>query len=192
MRYVKILPEKIEYLLIWEDGEVEIVKDGVKRIIASQVDRFYRISREYGVESIITSQKVDEVQSIEEIADYLELEIGDSESLFDDFYDDYYDLIELPLGLGHIPVPIAKELVGEEEVRKIPLSEKIRDETFFSCPECGEESFFSGLCSSCNSDEEWEIFEEERKKKQILKESVFKGMIRLKRYKGLSYIKSFL
>jgi hypothetical protein len=49
----------------------------------------------------------------------------------------YYDLIELPNG-KHIPVPIAKRLVGEKIVESIPISKKVRDGKFFYCIQCDE------------------------------------------------------
>jgi len=49
--------------------------------------------------------------------------------------EDYYDLIELPNG-HHVPVPIAKRLVGEKIIESIPVSRKTRDQTFFYCVQC--------------------------------------------------------
>jgi hypothetical protein len=49
--------------------------------------------------------------------------------------EDYYDLIELPDG-HHIPVPIAKRLVGERIVESIPVSRKTRGQRFFYCAPC--------------------------------------------------------
>jgi len=49
--------------------------------------------------------------------------------------EDYYDLIELPNG-HHVPVPVAKRLVGEKIVECIPMSRKVRDQRFFYCPAC--------------------------------------------------------
>lgn len=47
----------------------------------------------------------------------------------------YYDLIELPSG-GHVPLPIALDIIGVDVV-KIPLDRtRIRDGDFFYCPEC--------------------------------------------------------
>ena len=48
---------------------------------------------------------------------------------------DYYDLIELPDG-HHVPVPIAKRLVGEKIIDSIPVSRKTRGQTFFYCVQC--------------------------------------------------------
>jgi hypothetical protein len=52
---------------------------------------------------------------------------------------DYYDLIELPNVQGHIPVPIAKRLIGQEILAYIPLSERNRNEAFFYCDGCALE-----------------------------------------------------
>ena len=49
--------------------------------------------------------------------------------------EDYYDLIELPNG-HHVPVPIAKKLVGEKIVESIPISRKTRGQRFFYCAPC--------------------------------------------------------
>jgi len=51
--------------------------------------------------------------------------------------EDYYDLIELPNG-HHVPVPIAKRLVGEKIVESIPISRKTRGQRFFYCPTCDQ------------------------------------------------------
>ena len=50
-------------------------------------------------------------------------------------YGRYYDLIRVPH--GHIPVPLAKLW------SRLPIPVKeIRDENYYSCPVCGEPSFF--------------------------------------------------
>jgi len=49
--------------------------------------------------------------------------------------EDYYDLIELPDG-HHVPVPIAKRLVGEKIIESIPMSRKVRGQRFFYCAQC--------------------------------------------------------
>jgi hypothetical protein len=49
--------------------------------------------------------------------------------------EDYYDLIELPNG-HHVPVPIAKRLVGGKIVESIPPSRKSRGSRFFYCAQC--------------------------------------------------------
>lgn len=49
--------------------------------------------------------------------------------------EDYYDLIELPDG-HHVPVPIAKNLIGQAIIERIPVSRKQRDGMFFYCPSC--------------------------------------------------------
>ena len=51
--------------------------------------------------------------------------------------EDYYDLIELPNG-HHVPVPIAKRLVGEKIVESIPVSRKTRGQRFFYCVQCDD------------------------------------------------------
>lgn len=62
--------------------------------------------------------------------------------------DRYYDLIQLPSG-GHVPVPHLTAMhVGWETLVKIPLG-KPRGHDFFSCPTCGEKSFYAGVCTQC-------------------------------------------
>jgi len=51
--------------------------------------------------------------------------------------EDYYDLIELPNG-HHVPVPIAKRLIGEKIVEEIPQSRKVRNQRFFYCLQCDQ------------------------------------------------------
>ena len=51
--------------------------------------------------------------------------------------EDYYDLIELPNG-HHVPVPIAKRLIGEKIVEEIPQSRKVRNQRFFYCLKCDQ------------------------------------------------------
>lgn len=71
---------------------------------------------------------------------------------FDDYVpafpkpEDYYDLIELPNG-HHVPVPIAKRLVGEKIVEEIPQGRKVRDSKFFYCLQCDQnQTKFDTLC----------------------------------------------
>lgn len=61
----------------------------------------------------------------------------------------YYDLIRLPSG-GHIPVDILEEEYGVswEAIVRIPLGKPRNTETF-SCPICGERSYFAGVCGDC-------------------------------------------
>ena len=48
----------------------------------------------------------------------------------------YYDLITLPNG-GHVPVPLAVNLIGKEEVGGIPMDrQRWRDERYFHCDQC--------------------------------------------------------
>lgn len=98
--------------------------------------------------------------------------------------EDYYDLIELPSG-RHIPVPIARELVGDKEISKIPLSRKIRDEEFFECPQCGEPSFFKVYqCDYCGYEDE------EPEWVSKAKELAFIQLIRQNKHHKLRYIRS--
>jgi len=56
----------------------------------------------------------------------------------------YYDLLHLPH--GHLPVPMLKRW------RHFPIpTQHIRDEYFYSCPVCGEPSFFreNPCCQEC-------------------------------------------
>lgn len=61
----------------------------------------------------------------------------------------YYDLIKLPSG-GHVPTTLLKNEYGVSwmVLAKIPLG-KPRDAKTFSCPVCGERSFYAGLCDEC-------------------------------------------
>lgn len=105
----------------------------------------------------------------------------------------YYDLIELPGG-GHIPVPIAVELVGEKEVKRIPISRRKRDNTFFFCPECGMLDFFKHReCDHCHSDlSECENckYEKELKESYRLKELVFVHLVRSGKHRKMRYIRA--
>ena len=103
----------------------------------------------------------------------------------------YYDLIELPSG-AHIPAPVALELVGIQEISKIPVSKRKRDERFFYCPECGDHDFFKHTpCTHCydyNCDEcdvPYLLDEYYR-----IKEAVFVRLIRERKYDKLRYIKA--
>ncbi|WP_202320354.1 hypothetical protein [Archaeoglobus neptunius] len=106
----------------------------------------------------------------------------------------YYDLIELPSG-GHVPVPIALELVGEKEIRKIPVSRRRRDDRFFYCPECDELSFFKHTpCDHCDSQEEGDCENcpeiKELELQYRAKEVAFVNLIRKKQYRKLRYIRA--
>jgi hypothetical protein len=60
--------------------------------------------------------------------------------------EDYYDLIELPNG-RHVPVPIAKRLVGERLIEELPVSRKVRDSKFFYCVQCDQyQTMMDKLC----------------------------------------------
>ena len=99
----------------------------------------------------------------------------------------YFDLIELPSG-RHIPVPIAEQLVGQEKLAKIPVSRKKRDENFFSCPVCGEKSFYVINDGCVEDDRDSQEIEEERQ----LKEKAFTIIIRNGQFWKLRYIRAEL
>jgi|Deesub1362A_J573_1020465.scaffolds.fasta_scaffold23148_2 hypothetical protein len=104
----------------------------------------------------------------------------------------YYDLIELPSG-RHIPAPIAVELVGTEEIRKIPVARKKRDHEFFFCPHCGESDFFKHYCcADCTDDycDECPDNPDKTEKQIRLKELAFVQLIKNKQYRKLRYIRS--
>ena len=59
---------------------------------------------------------------------------------------DYYDLIELPNG-RHVPVPIARGLLGGAIIDAIPVSKKVRDSQFFYCVQCDQyQTMIDKLC----------------------------------------------
>ena len=89
--------------------------------------------------------------------------------------DPYYDLVEVTWKdgrTGHIPVPFFLDMEGGqgfEFISQIPVSFKIRDEKFFTCPECGERGFFAGLCGSCEEPGKEYKINLERRKRNLLK-----------------------
>jgi hypothetical protein len=114
--------------------------------------------------------------------------------------EDYYDLIQLPNG-RHVPVPIAKRLVGSAIVEEIPMSRKVRDSKFFYClqcdkhqtkileedgefyehhPNCGY-SFFK--CKQHNPQTE----EDNRKKEAMLVRLILGGLYKTLRYVQAGY-----
>ena len=66
----------------------------------------------------------------------------------------YYDLIEYMVNgrIAHIPAPLAVEVLSLKKVKQIPVSKKVRDESFYDCESCGE-SFY--LCSCYQEEEEF-------------------------------------
>jgi len=77
------------------------------------------------------TNNLDEMDEDDEMAQYENVYLQAERS------EDYYDLIELPNG-HHVPVPIAKRLVGEKIVECIPMSRKVRGQRFFYCPACDQ------------------------------------------------------
>lgn len=61
----------------------------------------------------------------------------DESEMGSEWRDDSMDLIELPNG-RHVPVPIAKRLVGTAIVEVIPVSRRVRDNKFFYCVQCDQ------------------------------------------------------
>jgi len=63
--------------------------------------------------------------------------------------DRHYDLIRLPNGM-HVPVDVleAEYGVSWETIARIPLGEP-RDDCTFSCPMCGDRSYYAGVCERC-------------------------------------------
>ncbi len=101
---------------------------------------------------------------------------------------DYYDLIELPNG-RHIPVPIAIKLVGIKNVLKIPVSRKKRDEQFYWCDECAEESYeygddYYGSFFKCR----WHKSESEEE--NMVKELALKLLVEQGKFRKLKYIET--
>lgn len=122
----------------------------------------------------------------------------------------YYDLIELPGG-GHVPAPIALKLVGEENIKRIPVARRKRDDNFFYCEKCGQRSFYRHYHNSppdCDYCDEWEYYEDddcanycdwylewekkekERKRNNRIKEKLLVHLCRTGQHKKLRYIKS--
>lgn len=97
----------------------------------------------------------------------------------------YYDLIELPSG-GHVPVPMAVNIIGPAEVSKIPIDRKRkRDDWFFGCPVCSfggpiSRSFFRCKVHSTRDEGEY----------NRAKEDELKRIIEAKHYRRLRYIRS--
>jgi uncharacterized C2H2 Zn-finger protein len=66
----------------------------------------------------------------------------------------YNGLVELVFAHGqgtmHIPLPFFSKKERIEFALNIPISEKIRDGEFFTCPACGDKSFYAGMCGTCD------------------------------------------
>ncbi len=114
---------------------------------------------------------------------------------------EYYDLIELPTG-RHIPVPIARRLIGEAVLGAIPKSHKIRNSEFFYCQQCadflkathpvfGLEIYGVDVCDSFGHSfyrckiHDPQSAEDFKKKEDMLVRLILTGM-----YKSLRYVRS--
>ncbi len=67
----------------------------------------------------------------------------------------YHGLVEIEFAHGqgtmHIPLPLFETNKRRIEFAlNIPISEKIRDGEFFTCPACGDKSFYAGMCGTCD------------------------------------------
>lgn len=70
--------------------------------------------------------------------------------------DRYYDLITLPSG-GHVPIDILEEEYDVQwETLAMILLGKPRDNETFSCPICGQASYYTGICDECCEDSEYD------------------------------------
>jgi len=108
----------------------------------------------------------------------------------DDDHNSYYDLIELPSG-RHVPVPIAEKIIGKESLGKIPVSRKVRDNNFFSCPVCGTTDFYANIRYCCvESEEEIEKSEEADEEERELKEKALAMIVRKAQFYKLRYIRA--
>ena len=105
--------------------------------------------------------------------------------------DGYYDLVEF-LGSGrHIPVPIARKIIGAVALGEIPVSKKVRDNNFFSCPECGTTDFYASIKYCCVEDEEEiERREEAEEGERELKEKALAMIVRKGQFYKLRYIRA--
>jgi len=89
----------------------------------------------------------------------------------------YYALMEIDFpkyGIMHIPLPFFEE--SEKRLQfalECEVSEKIRDNEFFTCPVCGtEKNFYAGTCNWCLDSEDNEENFESVDEKEILKRQV--------------------
>lgn len=82
----------------------------------------------------------------------------------------YYDLVQIE-GTGHIPAPIALEKLGYEKILNMPVSNKVRDERFYKCNNCGHESFYHlHPCEICG--EGYEKYSSEEKDRILMNENL--------------------
>ncbi len=99
----------------------------------------------------------------------------------------YYDLLRLEYKDGfacHIPIPMLFRKYGLE-IYTILITmtddKNERGEDYYSCPNCGQDSFFQGICLNCQRDPDVELSEEyvernekKRKRKEKLKRELQK------------------
>lgn len=85
-------------------------------------------------------------------------------------YIGYYDLIQIE-GVGHVPVPIALEKLGYEDILKIPISNRVRDDRFYRCGNCGRESFYHlHPCEMCG--EGYEKYSSDEKEEMLMNKNL--------------------
>jgi len=65
----------------------------------------------------------------------------------------YYDLVEIKNLHTHQVFHIPALFFPQEFLDTLSYSHKKRGEEFFSCPVCGDKSFFSGICFLCGHDD---------------------------------------
>ncbi len=77
----------------------------------------------------------------------------------------YYDLVRVTPTHGstfHIPAPFFFETQRRIDfVFALPVAKDLRGNDYYSCPECGARSFFSGLCGGCQTELYPREFDEE-------------------------------
>lgn len=105
---------------------------------------------------------------------------------------DYYDLIELPTG-EHIPVPIAKKLVGKEILASVPADEtKTRGDRFFFCQACCDELSYPVVYGDIRAYSFFRCQQHKPTTKQETdrKEAYLVQLILLGNYRKLKYIRA--
>jgi len=77
----------------------------------------------------------------------------------------YYDLVRVTPTHGstfHIPAPFfLRSYRRIDFIFNLPVAEDTRGHDYYSCPRCGEKSFFSGLCWGCQTELYPREFDEE-------------------------------
>lgn len=125
----------VRYYLIWSNlGNVMISRSQVSYILDSELHHA-RVVYETGMcNAYMDRHNMSEIIRIMDICD------GKA----------YYDLIDIPGDVGHIPVPILmREFdISWEILAKFERGDDRNDGTF-ACPMCGRGSYYTGLCQEC-------------------------------------------